>query len=180
MEIINCLAIEQQIKERLIKSFQAVTMKKLIIFQIGDNSGSNLYIKKKMQMAAELGVDCHVARFADAVTEAEMIEHITAANLDPTVGGYILQLPIPEHLVVNNLVAHFDATKDIDAFSAVNIGRLALNKYENKLEDCFIPPTAMACQYILNSLNVQLAGADVVVVGKSIIVGLPISLMMLN
>jgi methylenetetrahydrofolate dehydrogenase (NADP+)/methenyltetrahydrofolate cyclohydrolase len=105
-------------------------------------------------------------------TEAELLAHIEKLNQDPTLDGYIVQLPLPKHINEENILLAIDPTKDVDGFHPANFGRMALEM------DAFIPATPFGIIELLERYQIETSGKHCVVVGRSHIVGRPISILM--
>ncbi len=148
---------------------------KMVIIQIGDNSASNVYIAKKTKYAHSIGAKVHLKKFDATISQAELISEIRDLNADASVHGVIVQLPIPKHIdfsvVINNIVPE----KDIDGLGAINMYKLMMRD-----ETGLIPATARAVVSLLQKNEIELRGARVVVVGRSMLVGKSTALHMLN
>ena len=139
---------------------------------VGDDPGSRSYVGMKQRDCAEVGIESiRVALPADAST-AQVTEAITALNEDPACTGYIVQLPLPRHLDENAMLALIDPAKDADGLHPINLGKLVLN------EPAPLPCTPRGIVELLRRHHVDLAGAEVCVVGRGITVGRPLGLIL--
>ncbi len=139
---------------------------------VGDDPGSRSYVGMKHRDCAEVGIESiRVDLPADAST-AQVTEAITALNEDPACTGYIVQLPLPRHLDENAMLALIDPAKDADGLHPINLGKLVLN------EPAPLPCTPRGIVELLRRHHVDLAGAEVCVVGRGITVGRPLGLIL--
>ncbi|MDL2324790.1 bifunctional 5,10-methylene-tetrahydrofolate dehydrogenase/5,10-methylene-tetrahydrofolate cyclohydrolase [Ruminococcaceae bacterium OttesenSCG-928-A16] len=145
---------------------------KLVVFLVGENPASAVYVRGKAKDCAECGIDSIVETLPETTTEADLLARIVAMNADPTVHGILVQLPLPGHIEEKKVIEAIDPKKDVDGFTPVNIGRLQIG------EDCFVPCTPAGALYMIQAAGVQLAGKDAVVVGRSNIVGKPMAMLL--
>ncbi|QSS56416.1 C-1-tetrahydrofolate synthase [Histoplasma capsulatum var. duboisii H88] len=143
----------------------------LVIFQIGDRSDSSTYVRMKLKAAEEANIHCKLNKFAEDISEPELLQQISLANNDPSVHGIIVQLPLPSHLSEHTITSAVAAEKDVDGFGAVNIGELA----KRGGKPLFVPCTPQGVMELLRTTGVELAGKNAVVLGRSDIVGSPVS-----
>jgi len=148
----------------------------IVIIQIGEREDSNIYIKKKIEACKKVGIDIGICNFETDVDNESICKFIKDLNNNNEVHGILIQLPIPEHLNEEEVLSKIDYNKDIDGFHAYNMGNLAMNKRI----PMFIPCTPLGCMELLKRENVELIGKHVVIVGKSNIVGLPLSLLLMK
>jgi len=139
---------------------------------VGDDPGSHSYVGMKHRDCAEVGItSIRVDLPADA-SAAQVAESITALNEDPDCTGYIVQLPLPRHLDENAMLALIDPAKDADGLNPINLGKLVLN------EPAPLPCTPRGIVELLRRHGVELAGAEVCVVGRGVTVGRPLGLIL--
>lgn len=146
----------------------------LVIIQVGDDAASTVYVNQKLKRAEEIGVSARHLHFGGDMTENELIETLHELNQDNDVTGYIVQLPLPSHIQLDNIVMHIDPLKDADGFHPYNIGMLTLG---NK---AIQPCTPKGIVWLLEQVGVPIAGANVVVIGRSNLVGKPLSLLLME
>jgi methylenetetrahydrofolate dehydrogenase (NADP+) / methenyltetrahydrofolate cyclohydrolase len=142
------------------------------IIQIGNNAASSIYIKHKIKACEKLGITCNHIHY-EFINENDLINNIIKLNNDDNVHGYIIQLPLPDHININNILAVIDPSKDIDCFHPENVGKL-LN-FDNIL---LYPPTPIGIIYLLKHYNIELKGKHIVIIGKGRIVGTPLCLLL--
>jgi methylenetetrahydrofolate dehydrogenase (NADP+)/methenyltetrahydrofolate cyclohydrolase/formyltetrahydrofolate synthetase len=179
---IDGTAIAKKIRERLhaeIENTQKANPRYkpcLRIIQVGDRSDSTTYVRMKLKAAQEASIDCELLQFPESVTEAELVEEITRLNDDPAVHGILIQLPVPPHISEYEVTSAVADEKDVDGFGAVNIGELA----KRGGRPLFVPCTPKGVMALLKESGVELKGKDAVVLGRSDIVGSPVSYLLKN
>ena len=147
----------------------------LTVILVGNRKDSETYVNMKHKKCLELGIKSDVVKYdSDYVTTSILCDKIKELNSDKSVHGILIQLPLPDHLNTELILSTVALQKDVDGFHFENIGRLATNK--NPL---FKPCTPDGCIEILKRYNINVSGKKVVVIGRSAIVGLPLSLMLL-
>lgn len=147
---------------------------KLAIIQVGDNPASNIYIARKQKFAEEIGAQATVRKFPETATEAEIISEINSLNADTSVNGIIVQLPIPQHLTISKIIDSIAPEKDVDGLSAKNIYKLVRD------EESFVPATALGIGTLLKENGITVEGKNVVVIGRSLLVGKSTALHLMN
>lgn len=148
----------------------------LRIIQVGDRSDSSTYVRMKLKAAEEAGIDCQLLKLPEEITEPELLQQITQFNNDPAVHGILVQLPVPKHISEYNITSAVAAEKDVDGFGVANIGELA----KRGGKPLFTPCTPKGVMVLLESTGVDLKGKDAVVIGRSDIVGSPVSYLLKN
>lgn len=148
---------------------------KLCIIQVGNNAASNLYIKNKISRANSLNMDAICVNYSCNITESELINNINKYNQDSSIHGIIVQLPLPDHINVNNIASSISPQKDVDGFHPANLGYLARNEDKG-----FVPCTALACLHLLKYYLKNIESKNIVVIGRSNIVGKPLSILLTN
>lgn len=144
----------------------------LMAILVGNDGGSETYVASKMKNCAKVGFQSSLVRFDPTVTEAELLAKVEEINLDPTIDGLIVQLPLPAHIDPEKVTAAIDYKKDVDGFHPVNLGRMMRNL------PCFIPATPYGILLLLQAYGIDTTGKHCVVVGRSNIVGSPMSILM--
>lgn len=140
----------------------------LNIILVGDNPASLTYVKNKLKKCSEIGIEGKLIKQPSSVSEKEIKVLINDLNRDSNVDGIILQLPIPNHLNDRNLIEGINPFKDVDGLTSTNIGLLSIG------EPRFIPATAYGILEIIKNKKIKIEGKNVVVIGRSDIVGKPI------
>lgn len=139
---------------------------------VGENAASQVYVSSKIRSCEQVGFKSSLIRRPVETSEAELLDIVRQLNEDPDVDGFIVQLPLPKHINEENIVLAIDPKKDVDGFHPVNFGRMAQGL------PAFLPATPMGIVEILRRYNIPTAGKHCVVVGRSNIVGTPISILL--
>ena len=178
-EIISGTEMRTAILEELRGEVEAIrdkhgTVPGLVTILVGENPASISYVSLKVKTALALGFhEVQDNRPAD-ISEADLLALIDGYNRDPSIHGILVQLPLPKHIDENKVIYAIDPDKDVDGFHPVNIGRMVIGGEAVR----FLPCTPAGIQEMLVRAGVGTAGAEVVVVGRSNIVGKPISIML--
>ena len=143
---------------------------------VGENPGSQAYVKSKQKACAQLGMESFGYKLASTASQAEVEELVQKLNADPKVNGILVQLPLPAHLDEESVLKLISIEKDVDGFHPLNIGRLA----QKGRDPLFVPCTPFGCIYLLKQVGVKLEGANAVVLGRSNIVGMPAALLLVR
>lgn len=146
----------------------------LAVISVGDDEASKVYIRQKEKMAKELGFNFKHYKFDTNVEQDEVLDLIDKLNLDNDIDGILVQMPLPKHLDNNVIQNRIDPNKDVDGLTDLNAGRLIHNK------DCLIPCTPLGIIEILKYYDINIDGTNVVVVGRSHLVGKPVSNLLTN
>ncbi|MBL7801702.1 MAG: bifunctional 5,10-methylene-tetrahydrofolate dehydrogenase/5,10-methylene-tetrahydrofolate cyclohydrolase [Chitinophagales bacterium] len=139
---------------------------------VGNDGGSETYVGHKVKACEQVGFQSTMLRFPDTITEAELMAEITKLNNDNTIDGFIVQLPLPKTISADNVILHIDPKKDVDGFHPINVGRVALGI------DAYVSATPLGITKILERYNIATEGKNCVVIGRSNIVGRPMSILM--
>lgn len=149
---------------------------KLAVILVGQDPASLSYISKKQKACDKTGIAWEQFDYAVDVTTDELIAKIEELNADEKIHGILVQLPLPKHIYTPNIIRAIDPKKDVDGFTAYNIGKMFLS---TDFED-LVPCTPLGVIRLLEYYGINIKGAEVVMVGHSNIVGKPLSLMLLN
>ena len=181
-EKIDGTAIAKTIRERInadIKEKQAKNPRykpSLTIVQVGDRSDSSTYVRMKLKAAEEANIECDLVHYPESITEAELLQHITRFNNDPSIHGILVQLPVPNHISEHAITSAVADEKDVDGFGVSNIGELA----KRGGKPLFTPCTPKGVMVLLQESGVDIKGKNAVVLGRSDIVGSPVSYLLKN
>jgi methylenetetrahydrofolate dehydrogenase (NADP+)/methenyltetrahydrofolate cyclohydrolase len=141
---------------------------------VGDDPASAVYIRLKHSAAREAGIRSHDVRLPGETTEEEVLERVAALNADDTIDGILVQLPLPEQLDEARVISAVDPSKDVDGIHPVNAGLLYLGR------PALVPATPVGIMALLAEYEIELKGANAVVVGRSDIVGKPVAHLLLQ
>ncbi|MEG1609838.1 MAG: bifunctional methylenetetrahydrofolate dehydrogenase/methenyltetrahydrofolate cyclohydrolase FolD [Bilophila sp.] len=178
-EIISGTAIRTAILEELRLEVRELKEKHgivpgLVTILVGENPASVSYVTLKVKTALDLGFHEIQDNQPEDISEAALLERIAMYNRDPAIHGILVQLPLPKHINETNVLYAIDPDKDVDGFHPVNLGRLVLGGDAVR----FLPCTPAGIQELLVRAGVATSGAEVLIVGRSNIVGKPLSVML--
>ena len=148
---------------------------KLVVILAGDNPASKIYVNNKKKTAEKLGILSQVIEYPSNVSENELLDKISELNKDETVTAVLVQLPLPFHISKENIMNSIAPEKDVDGFTPYNFGKLFSGE-----EPMVYPCTPKGILLLLKEYDIELEGKHVVIIGRSNIVGRPLSQMMLN
>lgn len=141
---------------------------------VGHDGGSETYVAHKVKACGECGFKSTLIRFEDDVTEAELLQTIDSLNADDSVDGFIVQLPLPKHILEQKIIEAIDYRKDVDGFHPINVGRMSIGL------PCFKSATPAGIIELLDRYHISTRGADCVVLGRSNIVGKPVATLLMQ
>ncbi|RZF62277.1 bifunctional 5,10-methylenetetrahydrofolate dehydrogenase/5,10-methenyltetrahydrofolate cyclohydrolase [Sphingobacterium corticibacterium] len=177
MNLLDGKLVSAKIKEDIKNEASAFTAKSgrkphLVAILVGNDGGSETYVASKMRNCELVGFESTNIRYHVDVTEDELIAKIKEINQDPNIDGLIVQLPLPKHIDPEKITETIDHRKDVDGFHPINLGRMQRNL------PCFIPATPYGIMLMLEHYGIDTAGKKAVVVGRSNIVGSPMSILL--
>ena len=169
------LEIEERLKKEI--EINSITTKKtpsLAVIRIGEDPASGVYVNNKEKACSRIGIKSHLFHLNEKVNYSEVEELINELNNNEEINGILLQLPLPEKFDAQKLISKINPEKDVDGLNEKNIGKLVKN--EPALRSC----TPAGIINLLNSQNILIEGKNIVVIGRSLLVGKPLSLMLVN
>jgi len=177
MQLLDGKFVSEKIKQDIAleaADFLSATGRKphLVAILVGNDGGSETYVASKMKNCEKVGFQSSLIRYDVSVTEDELIQKVKEVNQDLGVDGLIVQLPLPKHIDPEKVTEAIDYKKDVDGFHPVNLGRMMRNL------PCFIPATPYGIMLMLDQYGIDTIGKHCVVVGRSNIVGSPMSILM--
>ena len=146
----------------------------LAVVLVGEDPASQVYVRNKIKACEEVGIKSYAYYLEKTTQQGRVEELIRSLAVDDKINGILVQLPLPEGLDAKKILSLIPRTKDVDGFSAENIGSLCMN------EDCLVACTPNGVMKMFESENIQLAGKDAVVIGRSNIVGKPMAMLLTN
>ncbi|MBL6647321.1 MAG: bifunctional 5,10-methylenetetrahydrofolate dehydrogenase/5,10-methenyltetrahydrofolate cyclohydrolase [Flavobacteriaceae bacterium] len=179
MEIIDGKKISNQIKEEIkveVDSLKALGKKipHLAAVIVGEDGASLTYVGSKVRSCKQVGFNSTLVKLAESITENELLDEIYKLNNNDSIDGFIVQLPLPKHINEQKILLAIDPHKDVDGFHPTNFGKMALNMRT------FIPATPYGIIELIKRYGIETSGKHTVVIGRSHIVGRPISILMNN
>ncbi|MDR0947727.1 MAG: bifunctional methylenetetrahydrofolate dehydrogenase/methenyltetrahydrofolate cyclohydrolase FolD [Ruminococcus sp.] len=178
-EIIDGKAVSASVKNRIAVETAALTEKNgrkpgLAVVIVGENPASKVYVNNKKKACAEVGFESFEYALAEETSEEELLNLVKKLNADSKVDGILVQLPLPRHISENKIINAIDPKKDVDAFHPENVGHIMIGDYS------FLPCTPAGVMELIASAGVSIEGKHCVVIGRSNIVGKPMSMLLLH
>ena len=176
--IMDGKALSKKIKENL--ALEAEKLKAngvnpcLAVIIVGEDPASKVYVAGKIRDCGEVGIESREFALPESTTQEELIALVQKLNADDTVSGLLVQLPLPKHLDEKAVIDTIRPDKDVDAFHPANVGKIMIGDYD------FLPCTPAGVMELLDEYNIDIAGKECVVVGRSNIVGKPQSMLLLQ
>ncbi|MBI9068372.1 MAG: bifunctional 5,10-methylene-tetrahydrofolate dehydrogenase/5,10-methylene-tetrahydrofolate cyclohydrolase [Salinivirgaceae bacterium] len=177
MKLIDGKKINQEVKAEIAKEVEEMVAKglkrpNLAVIMVGEDGASATYVGSKIRTCKEVGFESTDINYPESVTEEEILRKIEEINTNDEIDGLIIQLPLPKHISEDKVIEAIDYKKDVDGFHPINAGRLAMGL------PSFLPATPAGIIELLARYNIETEGKNCVVLGRSNIVGTPISLLM--
>lgn len=178
-QIISGKAVSAAVREELKKETAALIESSgiypgLAVILVGNDPASQVYVRNKQLACEELGFHPFEYKLGENTTQEQLLDLINVLNKDPKVHGILVQLPLPDHLDEQSVLYSIDPAKDVDAFHPMNVGRIMIGSYS------FLPCTPAGVMELLDASGIEIAGKNCVVVGRSNIVGKPMSMLLLQ
>lgn len=147
----------------------------LAVVLVGEHPASQAYVRNKDRTCAELGMYSRKLELPSSTTQEELLRVVRDLNCDPLIHGILVQSPLPSHINERVIVEALDHRKDVDGFHPINVAKLAMEDRSG-----LVPCTPLGCQRLLTSYGIETKGAHVVIVGRSLIVGKPLALLLMQ
>ena len=167
-------AKREEIKERVAKLNEQGKQVGLAVIIVGNNSASRVYVNNKKKACAEVGINSFEYALPEETTQDELLDLIAQLNNDEKVNGILCQLPLPSHIDEQAVINAIDPSKDVDAFHPFNVGHIMIGDYT------FLPCTPAGIMEMLKFYNISVSGKKCVVIGRSNIVGKPMTMLLLK
>ena len=181
--IIDGKEISKKLREDLNKEIKDLKKKYnsvpgLAVVQVGNVAASSVYVKAKTKSAKEVGIEVIDHHLEESISEEGLLNLIEKLNTQKNVNGILVQLPLPKHMNEQLILDSINPDKDADGFHPLNVGKLSIASHND--ENLLIPCTPYGCLLMLKGLNIELAGKNAVVVGRSNIVGKPMAQLLIK
>ena len=178
-EIISGKEVSAAVRERIASDVAELTKKYgrapgLAVIKVGDDPASAVYVRNKHKACLDVGVRSYQIEMPENTEESVLLSKIDELNADPEVDGILVQLPLPKHISEEAVILRIDPKKDVDAFHPVNVGKIMTGNYT------FLPCTPAGVIELLKYYNISIEGKNCTVIGRSNIVGKPMSLLLLE
>ncbi|MGL6024172.1 MAG: bifunctional methylenetetrahydrofolate dehydrogenase/methenyltetrahydrofolate cyclohydrolase FolD [Cetobacterium sp.] len=180
MKILDGKEISQKVRDSIKSEILEIKEKigmvpGLVVIQVGDNAASKIYVNSKIKQCAEVGIDSTNYILAEDITEIELLNKIEELNKDESIHGILVQLPLPNHIDTPKVIEAIDINKDVDGFKPENLGKVVLGD-----DSALISCTPAGILRLFQEYEIDLVGKDVVVIGRSNIVGKPMTALLIN
>ncbi|MDT2813875.1 bifunctional methylenetetrahydrofolate dehydrogenase/methenyltetrahydrofolate cyclohydrolase [Vagococcus carniphilus] len=162
--------LKQEVSEWKLKGQR---LPKLVVILIGEDVGSQVYVRNKEAAAKKIGFHSQVDRLPETTSEEELLKRITQYNEDQQIDGILVQLPLPKHIDEERVLLAIDASKDVDGFHPLNMGKLFIGQPDK------LPCTPYGIMELLRANDIEIAGKNAVIIGRSNIVGKPMAQLLL-
>lgn len=175
MNIIDGKAVSQSVKERVRDEIAEKGLKiGLAVIIVGNNQASRVYVNNKKKACEFCGITSYEYALPEETTEEQLLELVETCNKDKNINGILVQLPLPSQINEKTVIEHIDPNKDVDAFHAVNVGKIMIGEYS------FLPCTPAGIMELIRSTGTEVSGKECVVIGRSNIVGKPMAMLLLH
>lgn len=164
-------AVKEQVRDEIARDKLTVGLAVVIV---GDDPASRVYVNNKKKACEFCGIKSYEHALPAETTQDELLELVDTLNADKNVNGILVQLPLPKHLDEKAVIERISPNKDVDAFHESNVGRIMIGNYS------FLPCTPAGCMELIHSTDVEVAGKECVVIGRSNIVGKPMAMLLLH
>ena len=166
--------VKEKIKSEVAKLCQKGVKVGLAVILVGDNPASKVYVANKKKACEDLGIKSFEYLLGEDTTAEELLDLVNKLNNDDNVNGILCQLPLPKHLDEGEIINAISPEKDVDAFHPVNVGKIMIGDFD------FLPCTPAGVMEMLKYCNIDVCGKECVVIGRSNIVGKPMSMLLLH
>jgi methylenetetrahydrofolate dehydrogenase (NADP+)/methenyltetrahydrofolate cyclohydrolase len=175
-QLIDGKAIAQEVRTELKQEVEKLksmgVTPGLAVILVGNHPASESYVRGKIRASEEVGLHSRLIRMSAEASEEELLDQVKRLNEDPAIHGILVQLPLPGHMDPDRVIATIDPAKDVDGFTPVNVGNLLIG------HETLVPCTPMGIMELLRRTGISVEGKHAVVVGRSNIVGKPVSLLL--
>ncbi|PIC75685.1 bifunctional methylenetetrahydrofolate dehydrogenase/methenyltetrahydrofolate cyclohydrolase FolD [Sporosarcina sp. P19] len=166
--------IRNELKEEVASLVAQGVQPGLAVILVGENSASETYVKNKEKSSKEAGMKSVLTKLPETVSEEDLLAEVEKLNLDDTIDGILVQLPLPKHIDENKVIRAISPEKDVDGFHPMNVGKMLIG------QETFLPCTPYGIMQLLERSNVDIAGKHAVIIGRSNIVGKPMGQLLLQ
>lgn len=174
-KLIDGKAVSQKVKEEVRAEIERDGLDiGLAVVIVGNNQASRVYVNNKKKACEVCGIKSYEYALPEETPESELLDLVDTLNADPKVNGILVQLPLPKQINEEKIIARISPEKDVDAFHAVNVGKIMIGNYS------FLPCTPAGVMELIHSTDTDVSGKECVVIGRSNIVGKPMAMLLLH
>ena len=167
-------SVREELKDEVLSLKGKGVIPGLTVILVGEDPASQIYVNMKAKACGEIGIQSQVIRLAESTTQEELLTEINRLNADNQVHGILVQLPLPKHIDETAVINAISPDKDVDGFHPINVGKLSIG------EDTLLPCTPHGILELIRRTGTEIKGKNVVVIGRSNIVGKPVSMLLLR
>ena len=180
MKILDGKSVSQKVRDSIKEEIKELKQKTgrvpgLAVIQAGDNLASKIYVSSKIKQCSEVGIESKNYIMSENISEDELLKVIDDLNVDDEIDGILVQLPLPDHINTPKVIEQIILTKDVDGFKPENLGKVVLGD-----KTALISCTPAGILRLFNEYKIELEGLDIVVIGRSNIVGKPMTALLIN
>lgn len=168
------MAIKDELKEKVAEYKKQGVKITLAVVKVGNDPASAVYVRNKEKACEYVGITSRTLALPEETTEEELLKVVKELNEDKAINGILVQLPLPKHIDESKVLLAIDSNKDVDGFHPVNVGKMVIG------EETFLPCTPAGIIEMLKRTDIEISGKECVVIGRSNIVGKPMSMLMLK
>lgn len=166
--------IKAGLKDEVRELIESGIRPKLVVILVGDDPASHTYVRGKERASEEVGIESEVIRHDTTITQEELLTEIARLNADSSVNGLLVQLPLPKHINEKAIINAIDPIKDVDGFHPINVGKMMIG------DEGYLPCTPYGIIELIKETGIEISGKNAVVIGRSNIVGKPVSILLLR
>jgi len=166
--------IKADLKDEVRELIESGIRPKLVVILVGDDPASHTYVRGKERASEEVGIESEVIRHDATITQEELLTEIARLNADSSVNGLLVQLPLPKHINEKAIINAIDPIKDVDGFHPINVGKMMIG------DEGYLPCTPYGIIELIKETGIEIRGKNAVVIGRSNIVGKPVSILLLR
>lgn len=166
--------IKADLKDEVRELIESGIRPKLVVILVGDDPASHTYVRGKERASEEVGIESEVIRHDTTITQEELLTEIARLNADSSVNGLLVQLPLPKHINEKAIINAIDPIKDVDGFHPINVGKMMIG------DEAYLPCTPYGIIELIKETGIEISGKNAVVIGRSNIVGKPVSILLLR
>lgn len=174
-KIIDGKAVSQKVKDEIRAEIERDGLDiGLAVVIVGNNQASRVYVNNKKKACEVCGIKSYEYALPEETSEEQLLELVDSLNNDKNINGILVQLPLPKQINEEKIIEHISPLKDVDAFNAVNVGKIMIGNY------AFLPCTPAGVMELIHSTGTEISGKECVVIGRSNIVGKPMAMLLLH
>ncbi|MDA7704868.1 bifunctional methylenetetrahydrofolate dehydrogenase/methenyltetrahydrofolate cyclohydrolase [Rickettsiales bacterium] len=181
VKIIDGKKIANNLKQNIAQEVQQIKQQynitpTIAVILVGDDPASNIYVSAKEKQAKAIGINSLKITLPNNISQKDLLSQITKLNNDPKIHAILVQLPLPQHINSDKVIETINPDKDVDGFHIINVGKLTIGK----IDQAIIPCTAIGSLHLIETVEPDITGKNILVIGSSNIVGMPLSRLLMH